>query len=888
MIRTPEQVLAAMRDAAALTPFDAEGSWADALFDGDALSTPGEPDRALLAAVAAELSQVDAHVATLPGRMHLHWLESILGIPRLPVVPDHVVAHATVDPRLAPVVVAPGTVLRGGKDAAGRERRYATADALTAHGATLVGVRSLVPGGSAAGDPGVAASAPAFPLVPTVGPDAPHALRISSPVLAFAGGTMTVRLTFDGSGSAAPLAGAMWHHVLPSGAVSPPQVGSVSGTTVTITMSEGCGVPGATPWIEAVIPAHVPVPTSLSFTGVRVAVTARTPFVPDAAYFNDGAVDVTKECQPFPVTAAQGDAFYVGSDEALAKPLATLTLTLTKMPVPAAAGSLGTVFSELMQGLHQLYWTQYGPWGTGAVEGVGAIAPVVEAATSLVWQRRVDGDWQEFTSSGTQLNGFSAASIGDDPGSEPFTVGGRRGRYVRAFLRTGDFGWMAYQAALADFATQAVGGGEDSAPTMPVPPVARTVTSLALTYTTTPVPASAVEAVNGWSRTSKPTGSTAWTPFTRWVSPASDTGMLAVGLALPASAAGSSVSLFLDVDSASPCGSSADPAARWEYWDGAAWQPLVVADGTRLLREAGLLRFVFPTDWALGCADVSAAEGRWVRLVTTAPDRLGVVRAVTPDAVVAHFMSSAPDPATDPSPQAALPPGTIKGALSPIRGVKKVTNLVGVRGRGPEEDGAYARRATAHARHRGRAITAWDYEEHVAIAFPEVAAVRCLPHTAPDGMRALGHVGLVVVPDRPGDPAPRPSVSLSGRIADTMVPLMPMHATASVLCAAYVPVSVHATVRLRRGVAALTGRDAVRDGLEAYLHPTATTPMRWGRALYRSSLEAFLERIGVVDSVEAVTLLDPDGTAVELVEVDACRGLYCSSGSHVIDAQEQL
>ena len=272
------------------------------------------------------------------------------------------------------------------------------------------------------------------------------------------------------------------------------------------------------------------------------------------------------------------------------------------------------------------------------------------------------------------------------------------------------------------------------------------------------------------------------------------------------------------------------------------------------------------------------------------PDRLGRVLGVVVDAVVAEFVSAAADPELDPSPATALPPGTIKGTLSPVRGVKKVTNLASVRGRGPEDDAAYRTRASARARHRDRSVTPWDFEEQVRLAFPEVAAVRCLPHTDRDGELRPGKVGLVVVPDRPLDPAPVPSVSLTGRIVDALAPSTAPGATVSVLCPLYAEVTVVATILLRRGWAALTGKESITESLEQLLHPGGTPgePTRWGRSLYASTLISFLEQQEPVDVVTLFELRDDTGTAVEVVEVDPCRGLYCSSGAHVLTCEEQL
>jgi hypothetical protein len=901
MTRTPEQIVAAMAAAARLTPFAGAATWYDALFESgpdgtDRLSLPTEPDRALLAALAEEYAALDAHAATLPDRAHVAWLEEILRIPRLPVVPDRVVAHVTVDPKLAPAVVPRDTRLRGGKDAFKNERRYRTLDALTAHGAALAGVRSLAPGGTAPGLPGIAGSAPTFPLDPSTGPDAPHTLRVHSPALAFEGGDLTARLTFGGATGVAGLTGAVWRYSKADGTFSATTSGTVSGSTVTITLTGGCGAPeGGTPWIECVVPAAVPVPETLAFSTLTVRVMARTPFVPQAAFHNDGAVDVTKEFQPFGAVAKRGDAFYLRADEAFGKALATLTISVSLMPgggglISSSAGGSGipiNVLDSLQYHLENARDKLGGAFGSVEEDWDGIYELLEDSGEPTVrWQRRVDGAWAAFGSASDRFETVGPVNLGGPVGSEPFAVAGQPGHYVRAFLSEGDFGWTAYQAAVANFATRAVAGTTPK-PVMPTPPVPPIASLITVSYTTAPVPATRVESTSGWRHATKP-GTGTFRPFRRAVSDTGAPGMVAVGFELPDTALGSTVSVWFDVDSASPCG-AADPVdARWQWWDGSAWQDLAVADGSRQLRESGLLRFVAPLGWQPLCSDVSAGSGRWIRLVTSAPDRLGVVRDVVLDAVLAEFVSGAADPATDPSSATALPPGTIKGTLSPIRGVKKVTNLASVRGRAPEADQPYLVRASARPRHRDRALTPWDYEQRVALAFSEVAAVRCLPHTNRDGERDPGKVGLVVVPDRPLDPAPRPSVSLTERVVDALAPVRPMGAEVVVLCPLYAAVSVVATIRLRRGIAALTGKEAITGALEAVLHPTSTRPTRWGRSLYASTLISFLERQPSVDVVTAFDLRDAAGSSVELVEVDPCRGLYCSSGSLQITCEEQL
>jgi hypothetical protein len=900
--RAPEQVVAAMAAAARLAAFDADTTWYDAGFepgpDGlDTVSLPDQPDRALLTALAAEYAELDAHVALLSDRTQVAWLRDILGIPRLPVVPDRVVAHVTADPKLAPAIVPRGTALRGGKDAFGNERRYLTLDALTAHGAALAGVRALTPGGTAPGLPGIATEAPEFPLTPRTGSDAVHTMRVYSPALAFDGGDLTAQLTFGGAVGVAGLAGATWHYSHADGTPSPPASGIVSGSTVTLTLTGSCGAPdGATPWLECAIPASVPVPESFGFSSVTVRVTARTAYVPQAAFYNDGLVDLTKEFQPFGAAAKRGDAFYLRSDEAFSKVLAGVTISVTVMQeggavISAATGGSGVptdtakqVKSKLDQIKNKLGKTDAKAYeaAKGDLDAIGVYV-VDQGDPSVRWQRRVGGHWVNFGSSADRFGSISAGMVP----SERFTVAGQEGHFVRAFLSAGDFGWTQYQADIANFASKAVDPAVTQKPTLPPPPVPPVVSGITLSYITLPVPATLIESTSGWRHAIKPATGT-FHPFRRAVSDTGATGMVAIGLELPDAALGSSVSLYFEVDSAAPCGAVDPVEAHWQWWTGSGWQDLAVADGSRQLRESGLLRFVAPLGWPVGCADASAATGRWIRLATNAPSRLGDVHAVVVDAVLADFVSRAADPQLDTSSATALPPGTIKGLLTPIRGVKKVTNLASVRGRGPESDQAYLTRASARVRHRDRAIVPWDYEQRVVLDFPEVAAVRCLPHTDGDGDRAPGKVGLVVIPDRPLDPEPRPSVGLTERIIASLGPAKPIGAEIAVLCPEYEPVTVVATIRLRPGIAALTGKETITAALEAVLHPTGTVPTRWGRTLYASTLIAFLERQPSVDVVTNFDLRDATGSSVELVEVDACRGLYCSSGAHEIACEEQL
>ena len=887
-MRTYQQVLNAMADAAALSDVREGLSWADALFasgaDGATLSRPGDPDRALLAAIADELVRLDAHAGTLPARLQVEWMQGLLGMPRLPVVPDRVVVAASVEPKLAPAVVPRATLLRGGKDAFGNERRYRTVDTLTAFGALLEGVRVQMPGGPTPGEPGLALAAPDFPIVPpenaATAPAtdlAPHRLRISNPLLAFAAGSLAVNIEFVGATTAAVAAlcaSSRWRHSRTDGSVGEEITATASGIVASLVLEQGCIDPyGGLPWIEAVVRAGSVVPEGLSFTDVRVQV-ARTNLVPDAAYANDGAVDHTKEFEPFGITAKVGDAFYIRCDEALSKPLESLAVSVAEFPPVEAID-----WSDPSYYGYEMTPAQLWAALMAALAAAINFADDEYTGPTFEWQVFRNDEWE---GASYPVRAFQNVALDmNNLGSDVTMVGGQDGRFIRGQLQRKDLGWRAYQEDLADFATAAVDGGG----TMPSPPEPQLYYKLRVTYTTAFSSSPVVQSWSGWRHSTK--GTTAWTPFRRTVDALGATGMVAFGVLLPASAAGSSFSLYVDLVSPSPCGSSELANTRWEWWAGTEWRELLVADGTNRMREPGLVRFVVPDGWAEGCADVTAERGKWLRFVTDHPNRLGIIRGAIPDAVVAEFASMAADPQTDPSPEIALPIGTIKGPLSPISGIKKMTNLASVRGRGPEDDGAYLRRASAQVRHRGRAISAWDYEQIISTTFPEIAAVQCLPHTDSEGHRAPGYVGIVLLPDQRDRPAPRASVSLAGKVRDTLKGVTASGVHTAILCPEYEAVRVDAAISLRPGVAAITGRATLLQAIETFLHPLGTAPVRWGQTLYASSVIAMLERLPEVDIVTSFSLHGPDGITEE-VPVDRCRGLYCSSGDHQLSVEEQL
>lgn len=860
-------------------------TWRQLLFDDDgALAAPDDPAQALLAATDGLLTGLREHTATLPERARLHWLEHTLGIPRLPGLPDEVVAVATADPSPVPPVLPRGTALRAARGGDVPERTYLTTDALTVLGARVTGVH----GYRADGDTDrTHVWTGTRPFAPFEGPPALHVLDVVTDVVAFAGGDGTATLRC--STAAAPvLAAASWQYSTPDGlrTTTPTR----SGDTLVLQLRGGCGphdLGGGelrtflrATFLGDALPAAA---LDTAFTTLEVSLT-RADVAPDAAFAGAGKVDVSVPFQPFGPVPRRGDVFSVRCDEAFGKQLASLTVELE---TPAATGGSGGRSGDAGGGTPRAAGSGAGSPLLGrpadtvgtAVSKAGTVVVGVRdgpPAPRLEWQRRSAGRWVRLDDV-PRLEGLRTSSGASGPLSQADDP--RTGHVLRLVLVQGDLGWSAHLRRVARFAAAAADPERTPDPADLAQPEPPTVTAVRIGYTTAPLPVTDLRTRNGPAVRSLPTTGIR-RPFTQLVA---DAGAVLVGLDVAAAHLGSVLSCFVELTQAPACGSAGrEHDASWECWTTAgAWRRVDVLDGTRGLRQSGLVRIVTPGDWADGCPDAGAPTGRWLRLVTTTPQHVGALLSLHADAVAARWAGGSGDPLVP------LVPGQVKGLRTPVRGVRVTNPVAGTVGRAPEPDAGYRARASEVVRTRGRALQAWDYERLVEAHFPEVAVVRCLPHTDADGCSEPGAVGLVVLPRSPAR-TPFPSVGLADRIVAVLRPLAPLHARVVVLCPDYVPVRLRAQVLLRRDVAAAEARVRVLAALERELHPlSGVEGAPFGRALYPSSLVAFLERLPDVDHVEDFALLAPHTTG-DVVPVDACRGLIASGGDHQLALRETL
>ncbi len=890
------------------------------------------------------------HQAELPDRAARHWLEQTLGIPALEPKPASAIVAAQRSDDFPPILIPAGTSLRGPKDGEGNSSTFTTVDTITATGARVEALHSYGhwPNTDAAAETAVDGEV----LVPfPTDRRAAHELILCSDLLAFTGGMATVTVEFVGlTGSLADLVDLDWSYSTSGGdrQVLGARQGPGPSSTVVLELDGECsavplsdGDPESFCYLKAAFPPgeFVAAAEAISFEAVKLTME-RDAVKPDGAFYNDGVVDIEREFSPFGDVPKRGDGFYVQCDEALGKPLAALTVNLVPLSEEeytfllaaplfyvlaaetaevASAATIATTevmdaapTAEMVDAIDTVE-------GAEALTEAGAeavLAAPVEAELTMAYKAppapTATIEWETFNGVGwagtTEKNRLTSVDVAVEPtgaASEPTTLAGVEGRFVRAFLRAGDFGWDEYLKALAAFGTAAASGSGDA--NMPVAPKAPMLKSVSVSYTTDNTIVDRVVSRVGSSNTAVVTGGRPFLHPLVATTGRSTVGAVYVGLAVDDAALGQMLSLYFDVQAAAACFPSAIvPTTTWQTWSGTTWTDVAVADATSGLRTANLVRFVAPPDWPVGCPDTGDSSLRWVRLLTDAPGLVGVVKTVVPDAVVAVA-----EPDLDGTVLAldAPPAGKVKGPSQRIDGIDKMTNPVtGTASRSPEEDLAYIARAPQVVRTRNRLVNPRDYEMDVVANFPEVAFVSALPHFDGSDDIVPGVVSIVVIPHSP-DPAPLPSADLVTRIESSLAERAPVHATVAVICPVYQLVAVDASIVLARGQAALSARGVISSALDSYLHPLNRPADSLGRPVYRSELITVIEDLDVVDRVDRLGLLDhgtdatalaasdgPPDIAIDLIDrperieppSPARLGMIVSSGLHDLNLVEQL
>jgi hypothetical protein len=229
-------------------------------------------------------------------------------------------------------------------------------------------------------------------------------------------------------------------------------------------------------------------------------------------------------------------------------------------------------------------------------------------------------------------------------------------------------------------------------------------------------------------------------------------GNLLIGLSASNLAGEITLLFHLREDSVTSISSDVEPVIWW-YLASNDWRKLdqsrIVLDTTNGFLSSGIVKLNLPGDIDRNNS-IMPSGLFWLRVsvkrVSPSFCSLYSIRAQAV-AAVRTLTEAAPNVLRDP-----LPPGSIKGPVISIPGLRSVQQPIASRdGQQMETARQLITRTAERLRHKGRAVTPWDYERLVLDAFPDVFKVKCFAAMTSKGelQPEPGSVLIVVVPFQP-------------------------------------------------------------------------------------------------------------------------------------------
>lgn len=365
-------------------------------------------------------------------------------------------------------------------------------------------------------------------------------------------------------------------------------------------------------------------------------------------------------------------------------------------------------------------------------------------------------------------------------------------------------------------------------------------------------------------------------------------------------------SLFIGLQGLAPGGtiqllfqmaeSTADPFMeradiQWHYLSGNQWKELrkefnILSDETDGLLGPGVIKLSIPKD-ITNDNTILPSGTYWLKVsVKERAEAVSESIAVHAQAARVTFVDKGNDPAR------------LKKSLDAEMIAKPVENIGALKGvlqaypsfdgRPREAGEAYYTRVSERLRHKGRAITLFDFERLILDQFPGIYKVKCITHTlgrrgpaSGDNHLAPGFITIVVIPDlrQLGFSErfePKASLALLEKIEAFIRQKTSPFARIRALNPDYEPVHVEAKVKFAKGIDANYFKEQLREDVRELLAPWAFDPtsnIAFGGRVFRSTILGLVEKQDYVDFVTDFEMFGADGKNVPELAARSARSI---------------
>ena len=332
----------------------------------------------------------------------------------------------------------------------------------------------------------------------------------------------------------------------------------------------------------------------------------------------------------------------------------------------------------------------------------------------------------------------------------------------------------------------------------------------------------------------------------------------------------------------------------------------ILDDATEGFIKTGIMQLILPARKDVSTT-VLPPQYYWLKAATT--DKLDAVCktiGIHTQAVRATFQPTEANDAT----RLAQPlvANSIAKLVNADANIKKVNQFYDTFGGLPTEDKPhFYQRVSERLRHKGRAVTLFDYEQLVLEAFPEVFKVKCIPHTFSDIQSienqkindihfAPNYVTMVVVPNaqitRLADPLhPKASRALLARIEHFLAARISPFVRLQVLNPIYEDIIITCKVKFLEGRSPEYYKELLEKEITQFLAPWAFDPTAqvvFGGVVYHSSIIGFIERRPYVDFVIDLVMSKRNSEKPSDELKASTARVVLSSGSHTVNLFDEL
>jgi hypothetical protein len=312
---------------------------------------------------------------------------------------------------------------------------------------------------------------------------------------------------------------------------------------------------------------------------------------------------------------------------------------------------------------------------------------------------------------------------------------------------------------------------------------------------------------------------------------------------------------------------------HWYYLANNTWQPFeqhqIVSDRTNGLITSGIVNLAIPATITTGNTLLSP-NLYWIKIAVTERSQAicNIIGVHTQTAQVTFS-----DRGNDPNHLVApLPAEAIAKLVEPQPAIKQVVqpyNSFG--GEAKETSANYYIRISEHLRHKGRAVTIFDYERLVLERYPEIYKVRCINHSrindqiqvkGRDNLQELvpSSITLAVIPDlsqrdTTNDLEPKVNINLLDDIRKYLASLSSSWVDIRVVNPRYEAIQVEFLVKFQQPYDANFDyyqrelQRAIIGFLSPWTNRSGAGEIHFGGKVYRSSILNFVEKQPYVDYV---------------------------------------